>query len=290
MTAVLPAVVRTVDPLPLPGDWGAPDALAALDEAAPDLPVRLGGARVVADLSTVVLRAGAYAVKVFPPGTDPAHLTRIAVALAPSDTAVLPVSAPVVTRHGLVVSYPWHAAQGQPVSWPEIGRLLRRFHVEHAGADVPTWTPLRRMDAQLAGLPGEVADVLRAAKETLLDALARLSNPLGTGVIHGDVSPANVLRTNSGPRFIDLDFVARGPLEYDLASAARRLATGEIDAVTYARFCDAYGFDVRAWDGLPLLGRLAQLGGVVFRVWDCRHHGWDLDWLPAAAAQWRSPL
>ena len=85
-------------PLPLPaGPWGAVQALAALEEARPLLPVGLGGATVVSALTTVVLRAGAHAVKVYPPGTDPAHLDRLSTVLAGSSTAHLPTAPAVVT-------------------------------------------------------------------------------------------------------------------------------------------------------------------------------------------------
>jgi hypothetical protein len=87
-------------------------------------------------------------------------------------------------------------------------------------------------------------------------------------------------------RLIDLDWTVMGPRELDLAPVARRYRTGEIDRTTYLDFCRAYGHDVRGWAGLPLLDRIAELGGVVFRIWDCRHHGRDLDWLDAELRRW----
>ena len=113
---------------------------------------------------------------------------------------------------------------------------------------------------------------------------------MGEGAIHGDVSPANVMRTPEGPRLIDLDWVARAPREYDLASAARRVRAGEMSRRDYARFCTAYGVDVRSWPGLPLMDRIADLGGVAFRLWDCRHHGQDLAWVERELREWTMPL
>lgn len=277
-------------PLPLPTrHWGAAQALLALDEARLSLPLHLPDATVISALTTVVLRSGGAAVKVYPPGTDPAHLDLLAAALGGTSTAHLPDGRAVVTSHGIVTVTPWLPA-APAVTWEETGALLRRFHTEHAAADVPVWTPLSRLPSQVEGLPLDVAEVLLAARAALLDALGEVRSELGVGTIHGDVSPSNVMRTAAGPRLIDLDWVAVAPREYDLAAASRRVRDGEISRQTYAGFCDAYGFDVLSWDGLPVLDRIADLGGVAFRLWDCRHHGRDLDWVDAEARHWRTPI
>lgn len=130
-------------PLPLPTrHWGAAQALLALDEARLSLPLHLPDATVISALTTVVLRSGGAAVKVYPPGTDPAHLDLLAAALGGTSTAHLPDGRPVVTSHGIVTVTPWLPA-APAVTWEETGALLRRFHTEHATADVPVWTPSR---------------------------------------------------------------------------------------------------------------------------------------------------
>lgn len=291
MSVATPRPVATSScPLPLPRpDWGAPQALAAYARARrldPSLPRR---ASVVSALTTVVLRAGDLAVKVYPPGTDPGHLDRLGRALAGSGTAHPTLAAPVVTAYGVVSVSAWLPAS-RPVSWPELGTLLRAFHAEQAGADVAPWTPLSRLPSQVAGLPEEAAQVLLAARAVLLEELAGLRSELGPGTIHGDVSPSNVMCTEAGPRLIDLDWMARAPREYDLASAARRVRAGEMSPRTYRAFCTAYGHDVRGWPGLPVLDRIADLGGVAFRLWDDRHHGRSLGWVPDELKVWRTPL
>ncbi|WP_298459133.1 phosphotransferase enzyme family protein [uncultured Cellulomonas sp.] len=279
-----------LDPLPLPAaTWGAPDALDAVAEAALVLPLTLSRPRVVSALTTVVLRAGRHAVKVYPPGTDPAHLARTTAALAGTATALLPVAAPVVTSSGVVSVSPW-LGDARPVGWAATGAVLRAFHDAHADADVPDWDPLRRLVALAPDLPDDAAGVLLDAREALLRALRGLHSPLGVGVVHGDLSPANVMRRGGHPVLIDLDFVARAPREYDLTSAARRFVAGELDAATYRAFCDAYGADVLGWDGRGVLDRIALLGGVAFRLWDDRRRGAALDWLDAAVREWRTPV
>lgn len=281
---------EVTSPLPMPVHrWGVREALQALDEARLALPFTLPAPQVVSALTTVVLRAGDTAVKVYPPGTDPWHLDHLAGALTGTSTAHLPLGRAVVTSNGVVTVTPWLPALA-PVTWEETGALLRQFHADHEDADVPTWTPLSRLPFQVQGLGDRAREVLLAAREALLDALAGVRSELGEGTIHGDVSPSNVMRTADGPRLIDLDWVARAPREYDLAAAARRFRDGEISRETYAGFCSAYGHDVLTWEGLPVLDRVADLGGVAFRLWDCRHHGRDLDWVEAELRHWRTPL
>ena len=282
-------VVEAADPMPLPAaGWGAEQALDAVAEARLALPFRLARPHVVSALTTVVLRAGRRAVKVYPPGTDPNHLASTADALAGTPFAVLPVCAPVVTSSGVVTVSPW-VGGGRSADWSETGALLRAFHDTHADADVPLWDPLRRVVSLAATLPDAAATVLLDARTALLDAVAGLRSELGVGTVHGDVSPGNTVR-GATPLLIDLDFVARAPREYDLTSAARRFVAGEIDAPTYRGFCEAYGFDVLTWDGRTVLDRVAELGGVAFRLWDDAHHGRAHDWLDDAVREWRTPL
>ena len=290
-----PASTREVLPLPVAG-WGVRDALAALDQARPALDLDLPEPLVVSALTTVVLRCGEHAVKVYPPGTDAAHLAQVRAALDGVGSVVLTTHGPVETSYGVVTVMPWVAGAEAhaEVGWREVGALLRRFHAETAGADLPAWAPLSRLPGQVAGLAPEHAAVLLGARAELLTALSGLDSVVGVGAVHGDVSPGNVVVTPEGPRLIDLDWVAAAPREHDLASAARRRAAGEISRSAYAGFCRAYGADVRGWDGLVVLDRIAELGAVEFRLWDHRHHGWPLDWLdaelPAGAPPSDSPV
>jgi hypothetical protein len=278
-------------PLPLPAlGWGVPQALAALQVARPHLPVRLPeNVTVVSSLTSVVVRAGGHAVKIYPPDTCAIRLDELSSRLAGSLTAHVAEPGAVVTAHGVVTLAWWLTCRGE-VSWRELGTLLRRFHTEHDRTDLPAWVPLTLLPSQVAGLPVESAAVLLEARSILLAALGELPTGLGRGVIHGDVSTSNVMRTSEGLRLIDLDWAGVGPREYDLASAARRVDAGQLDAKAYQTFCDAYGFDVRGWPGLAVLNRIADLGGVAFRLWDDRRHGRPLDWVPDEVRLWRERL
>lgn len=282
---LLPAPATVALPVPA-ADWGAHQALMALDLARPSLPPVPAEVQLVSALSTVVLRAGDHAVKVYPPGTDSGRLDRLRAALDGVPSVISWHAAPVDTAYGVVTLMPWASVEGS-VDWPALGGLLRAFHDQTVGLDVPRWTPLSRLAGQVEGLPAQDAAVLLGARAELLAALDTVTSELGDGVLHGDVSLDNALYTADGPRLIDPDWVARGPREYDLASAARRYARGEIDRRAYRRFCTAYGHDVRGWAGLPVLDRIADLGALGFQVWDSRRRGVGLDWCADALRPWR---
>jgi hypothetical protein len=289
-----------------PQRWGAEEALLAWGAAAEVLGVEEAHrAVVVRDLSTVVLRAGDWAVKVYPPTLDAERLHAVLHAL-PADASdlVLPVlGRPGVVRtpHGLVSLYPW-LERGPAASWPEIGALLRSFHATPGVDDarLPRWSPLSRVPEQLAAYAAHpqhdagLAEVLAAARQRLLADVVSLRSDLGWGLVHGDVSAENVLRRPASPAaghgrcvLIDLDWVAQAPREYDLVGAALRRDTGELDEETYLAFCRAYGHDVRSWSGLGLVAEICELGGLTFGLWAACRRQEDLSWLPAAVQRWR---
>lgn len=300
---------RPAGPQPVlvpPARWGAAEALLAWRESADVFAVAdPDGAAVVRELSTVVLRVGEWAVKVYPPTLDAERLHAVLHAL-PADAGdlVLPVlGRPGVVRtpHGLVSLYPW-LDRGPAASWPEIGGLLRSFHATPGIDDavLPRWSPLSRVPEQLAAYAGHpqhdpaLAEVLAAARDRLLADVAALRSDLGWGLVHGDVSAENVLRRGPGAVdgagrcvFIDLDWVAHAPREYDLVGAALRRDTGELDEETYLAFCRAYGHDVRSWSGLGLVAEICELGGLTFGLWAACRRQEDLSWLPAAVRRWR---
>ncbi|RKS69307.1 Ser/Thr protein kinase RdoA (MazF antagonist) [Motilibacter peucedani] len=275
-------------------------ARAALAQAAPALGLAPGdaaAARVVQVLSTVVFEvaggAGRLAVKVYPGDVDAARLQAVARVLpAAGEVWAAQVAGPVVTASGTVTAYPW-LEQSPPVGWGEIGALLRRWHdVPVDLAQLPRWTPLVRVPDQVAayraapGADAELAELALRTRRILLARVAELRSGLGVGAVHGDLSPSNVMRRDGRPVLIDGDFVAAGPREYDLVSAALRRERGEIDEADYLEFCSAYGYDVRQWDGLGLVEEICSLGAVTFGMWCAAQRLEDTSWVASALARW----
>ncbi|MDJ0788427.1 MAG: aminoglycoside phosphotransferase family protein [Myxococcota bacterium] len=66
-------------------------------------------------------------------------------------------------------------------------------------------------------------------RELLADTLGRLRQAVvdhraDEQLLHGEPHPGNVLRTEAGPLFIDLETCCRGPVEFDLAHAPEEVA------------------------------------------------------------------
>ncbi len=289
LASLRPTVVRP--------SWGLDDALRALTAAATPLGMtaaELARASCVQVVSTAVFRVGDLAVKVYPPHVDAARLAAVPALLAPAaDTWVLPLTPPVVTEHGTVVTYPWVNGDGVAPTWGELGSLLNRWHASPVdGSSLPIWTPLSRVPQQVAAYgaradadPG-LARLLLLARDRVLGQVATLTSDLGCGAIHGDVSPANTLRRAGRLAFIDLDFVVWGPREYDLVPAAQRRDRGEVDEETYVEFCSAYGHDVREWSGLGVVQEVCDLGGLTFALALACARGEDVSWLRDAVGRW----
>jgi hypothetical protein len=91
-------------------------------------------------------------------------------------------------------------------------------HISDRIATTQDWASQRDVNPELA-------DVDRAL---IVDTLADLGSAIaGRGtdqVLHGEPHPWNVLRTSDGPRFIDFENTARGPIEYDLGWVPRAVS------------------------------------------------------------------
>jgi hypothetical protein len=263
--------------------WSWQDAAAAAESALgprPDLVL-------VRDASAVVFCDGDVAVKVNAPGTDVARMRATYDALRESTSCLLPLAGPYATPGGIVTVWPWLDHEGT-TTWPELGRLVRALH-DTAGPTtaLPHWRPFSRLAQQLEAVPSAEAAILRRAARRLLRQANRMHSDLGHGLIHGDVSLENTLRSGGQPVLIDLDFVAIGPREYDLVGALLRLRRGELDQATYDGFCAAYGADVSSWSGLPLVVDVCDLGALTFQLWAAAHRGEQLPPLDGLLDRWR---
>ncbi len=121
--------------------------------------------------------------------------------------------------------------------WPELstaedrrwmGRFLGRLHAVGAAGEF-RHRPLLDVDRfghepagrLLAGewIPPHLVDSYRAITDILLDEIDRILDEVGAVSllrIHGDCHPGNVLWTDAGPHFVDLDDCMTGPAIQDL--------------------------------------------------------------------------
>ncbi|WP_188986997.1 phosphotransferase enzyme family protein [Saccharopolyspora thermophila] len=151
---------------------------------------------------------------------------------------------------------------GPMPSGADLGELLRRMHSKPASPNFLDWQPMADIRRRLADAV-EIDPADRAFLEQRCDhleeRLAELSFPLPRSVIHADAHLGNVIGGPDGPVLCDLDSVCIGPPEWDLTPiAVGRLRMGHPPS-WQDELARAYGFDITAWEGFPVLRELREL-------------------------------
>jgi Ser/Thr protein kinase RdoA (MazF antagonist) len=143
-----------------------------------------------------------------------------------------------------------------------LAQLLRELHALSTPLALPRWDPVA--DARnLLRRGNGLADPDRAFLERMCDELdtelSLLVPALPAGIIHGDAWLGNLLAGADVPVLSDLDQVSVGPREWDLVPTIVNAQRFGYPPAQARRFLDAYGFDVMAWHGFPLLRRTREL-------------------------------
>ncbi|MES4887227.1 aminoglycoside phosphotransferase family protein [Streptomyces sp. NPDC096012] len=108
---------------------------------------------------------------------------------------------------------------------------------------------------RLAGDAIDPADAayLRARRDGFAAAAAALSPRLTPGPIHGDALPRNVHIGPDGPVLVDLETFSADLREHDLVVMALSRDRYGLPGEAYDSFAEAYGWDVREWEGCSVL-------------------------------------
>ncbi|GAA1728088.1 aminoglycoside phosphotransferase family protein [Nonomuraea bangladeshensis] len=131
-------------------------------------------------------------------------------------------------RDGFVVTlWTYYApASSREVSPAEYAKALERLHAGMREVDVPVPHFMDRVEqaqrlVASRDLTPELADADRELLGDTLRSLRRVIGERGGGeqLLHGEPRPGNVLSTENGLLFIDLETCCRGPVEFDLAHA-----------------------------------------------------------------------
>jgi len=138
-------------------------------------------------------------------------------------------------------------------------------------------------------LPEELREVYRGVADQALAAVQRLfdaAGPVRSLRLHGDCHPGNLLWTDEGPHFVDLDDACMGPAVQDLwmlLSGERAAMTRQLSVLLrgYEQFHD---FDYRE---LQLIEALRTLRLIHYAAWIARR--WDDPAFPAAFPWFGSP-
>jgi aminoglycoside phosphotransferase (APT) family kinase protein len=237
----------------------ARDVLAA----AGVLPGSVRDARLLALGENAVFAAGDLVVKV---GSDAELLERarrelrIAVWLAEAGVpAVRAAEAEAVLVEGHPVTVWQRLPESvRPAEPRDLAELLRLVHALPApGFELPPRELLGGVERwlRLAGDAVDPADAafLRERRDGFAAAAAALTPHLPPGPIHGDALPRNVHVGPDGPVLVDLETFSTDLREHDLVVMALSRDRYGLPAETYDSFTGTYGWDVREWEGCPVL-------------------------------------
>ena len=238
----------------------------------------LGSPETSAHEGAELIRMGERAVFRLCEGAVIARVERSAARWAEADREVR--AARWLTERGLPVNRPlpgeqpvlaedtavtlWEGIQGEWTVPRELAGLLHTLHglTPPPTLDLPELDPFDRVAERIDIAPGlnpTQRDRLREAHRDLATRLPATKPVLGTHVIHGDANIGNVLATPNGVVLFDLDGICWGPPEWDLVLTALYRDLGWHSEAEYTDFCEAYGFDVTAWEGYPLYKQIREL-------------------------------
>jgi aminoglycoside phosphotransferase (APT) family kinase protein len=233
------------------------------------------GARLIRVFATAVYHLpAASAVARIAPVTSTDTVTRLANSVQVTRwlggigfpvAGPLPIEQPVVVDGCAVTLWRYLPQEGPPLRPADLGLLLRRLHqLEPPPFTLPAYRPLlsvrEAIESSQAINEGERA-WLRNRCVQLLDAYDRLSFVLPAGMIHGDAWRGNLLRDGHRVVLADWDEVGTGPKEIDLVPTLQGTRFGLPEPERDA-FIAAYGHDIRAWDGYPLLREIRELSTI----------------------------
>jgi hypothetical protein len=185
-----------------------------------------------------------------------------------------------------------HDAQAPPPEPGELGGSRRRLHA--ALADFPgDLAPLSEIRDWLARLLAELHPSPSLTREDIdrlrfkLDALtpAVFESSLPAQALHGDASMSNLLRTDGGLVWNDLEDVCVGPVAWDVAGlVASASARGHS-----ARFTDALlaAYGEPGVDGLETFLEAHALYDVVWQAFEARRRPRAMKRAAASLALWR---
>jgi Ser/Thr protein kinase RdoA (MazF antagonist) len=185
-----------------------------------------------------------------------------------------------------------HDAQAPPPEPRELGRALRELHAVLADfpgdlaplSEVRDW--LERLLAELRPSPlltRQDIDRLRSRLDALTPAVFESSLP--AQALHGDASMSNLLRTESGLLWNDLEDVCAGPVAWDVCGLVTSARARGPSATFMEEFLAAYG-DPGAED-LEAFLEAHALYEVVWHAFEGRHRPRAMKRAAAGLARWR---
>lgn len=193
----------------------------------------------------------------------------------PSVVPVAGIEQPIIVdgdqEDGAPVTF-WEQADtgpaAEPVTGAELGRLLRWLHTLRPPFVLPAFRPLDRLIAAV-----DASNWLNASDRRWIDARAAelqrgldmVEFRLGTGLVHGDAQPGNVISARTDQLLADWDNAATAPREWDLVPAAAEDRFGGSSQLL-TQLLAAYGADPTTDPGWGILRDIYELRSVAAHI------------------------
>jgi hypothetical protein len=120
----------------------------------------------------------------------------------------------------------YHPVPPGDIAPAEYAQALERLHagMRQIEVNAPHFTDRVEEAQQLVGTPALTPDLAEADRELLGETLsssrrAVVERGSPEQLLHGEPHPGNLLRTEKGLLFVDLETCCRGPIEFDIAHA-----------------------------------------------------------------------
>ncbi|MGC4938369.1 phosphotransferase enzyme family protein [Kribbella sp. DT2] len=156
------------------------------------------------------------------------HLADVGSPVAALEPRVEPL---VYERDGFAVTLWTYYATETPVSPAVFAEALEQLHAGMRKLDDPAPRYLDRVEEaqQLLADRDSTPELPDAERELLSTTLRNLKQAIAERhpaeqLLHGEPHPGNILNTEAGPLFIDLETCCRGPVEFDLAHAPEEVS------------------------------------------------------------------
>ncbi|KAF4410306.1 phosphotransferase family protein [Streptomyces lycii] len=257
---------------PIHGGFTGPDVHRLLQRACAVAGLDATGAVLIRGQTNAVVRLTAHpvVVKIARHGTAPEKVRRTVTFVRwlmnmrfPTVPLYRPEIQPLVID-GYAVTLWVHLPQPEhPVPAQAIAKPL---NVLHSLGEIPvalerldTCSAIRSSLSRTTTLPSSTLDLLHNRVNELELALATVDYAFADAILQGDPQHRNALHDGDRAVLCDWDSAVLGRPEWDLVTIevhCRRFGYGPRH---YARFAEAYGWDVTDWDGYPILRDLREL-------------------------------
>jgi aminoglycoside phosphotransferase (APT) family kinase protein len=171
---------------------------------------------------------------------------------------------PIVARGRPVTFWKLIDDSGTDATLADLGATLRRLHTLPVpdSLRLPEFNMFGRVSERIAAAPLTEAErfFLTSRLESLRARYRDLHFRLQPSAVHGDAHQSNLIkRPDGGVVLIDFERFAWGHPETDLSVTATEYLIGWHTDEEYASFVEAYGRDIRDWEGFPVIRAVNEL-------------------------------